>query len=168
MYVEMLIEDASGKRAMDILLPKLVAGGMPVVTRHYKGVGRIPKGLKPKTDASKRQLLDQLPRLLQGFGKVPDCGAVVVICDLDNNEKHRFLAELDNMLESCNPRPNAVFCLADAVHKGGSKALGEKGWRAVGEQKSLWAETISPHMDVEENASPSFQEMRDRLRGVVL
>ena len=211
MYVELLIEDISGKKAMDILIPKLVDTAMPIRTHPYKGIGRIPKGLKPKTNAAKRQLLDQLPRLLQGLGKVPDCKAVIVICDLDDNDKQHFLADLNAVLESCHPKPNAVFCLAieefeawylgdlaavlkaypraksnvlsryendsicgtwevlsDAVYAGGSKALIKKGRQAVGEQKSIWAETISPHMSVHENASPSFNEMRDQLCGIVL
>ena len=209
MYVELLIEDVSGKKAMDILIPKLVDNGMPVRTHAYKGIGRIPTGLKPRTDANKRQLLDHLPRLLQGFGRVPDCKAVVVICDLDDKDRQQFLGELNAVLESCKPRPNAVFCLAieefeawylgdvnavrkaypnaksdvlsgykndsicgtwevlaDAVYAGGSKGLLNKGWQAVGEQKSAWAEAIGPYMDVEENASPSFREMRDQLRGI--
>ena len=209
MYVELLIEDTSGKKAMDILLPKLT--GVYVRTHQYKGIGRIPKGLKPKTDATKRQLLDQLPKILQGLGKVPACKAVVIICDLDDRNKQHFLSELDDVLKSCHPRPNTFFCLAveefeawylgdldavkkayphaknnvlsayendticgtwevlaDAVYSGGSNALTQKGWQAVGAQKSIWAETISPHMNVEENASPSFREMRDQLRGLAV
>ena len=211
MYVELIIEDWSGKKAMDILIPRLFGNDIAVRTHSYKGLGRIPKGLKPKSDASKRMLLSQLPRLLQGFGRVPACKAVVVICDLDDNDKNHFLAELDNVLNSCNPRPNTVFCLAieefeawylgdlnavrkayprvkdnvlrgyindsicgtwemlaDAVYSGGSKALIAKGWQAIGEQKSIWAETISPHMDIEDNVSPSFNEMREKLRKIVV
>jgi hypothetical protein len=58
--------------------------------------------------------------------------------------------------------------LANAIYTGGSKALCKKGWQAVGEQKSIWAETISPHMNVEENASPSFNEMRSQLRSIAM
>ena len=112
MYVELLIEDMSGKRAIDILIPKLIDNEIAVRTHHYKGISRIPKGLKPKTEANKRQLLDQLPRLLQGFGRVPDCKAVVVICDLDDKDKQQFLAELNTVLESCHPKANTIFCLA--------------------------------------------------------
>ena len=211
MYVELLIEDISEKKAMDILIPKLVDNVIPIRTHSYKGIGRIPKGLKPKTGATKRQLLDQLPRLLQGLGKVPDCRAIIVICDLDDKDEQQFLAELNTKLESCHPKPNAVFCLAieefeawylgdfnairkaypraknnvlskyendsicgtwevlaDAVYAGGSKALIKKGWQMVGEQKSVWAETISPHMNVEQNASSSFNEMRNKLCGIVM
>ena len=210
MYVELLIEDKSGKKAMEILIPKLVSNDIPVRIHSYKGISRIPKGYKPKTDASKRQMLDQLPRLLQGIGKVPECKAVVVICDLDNSDKHQFLSELNALLEICHPKPNAVFCLAieefeawylgdinairkaypraksdvlnkyendsicgtwevlaNAIYAGGSKVLNERGWQAIGEQKSVWAETISPYMNVQENASPSFNYMRNKLISIM-
>ena len=211
MYIEFLIEDWSGKIAMDILIPKLIKDDITIRTHPYKGLGRIPKGLKPKQNAGTRQLLSQLPRLLQGFAKVPSCKAVIVICDLDDRNKKIFLAELDSILNSCNPRPNAVFCLAieefeawylgdlnairkayprakgnvlngykndsicgtwellaNAIYSGGSKALSKKGWQAVGEQKSVWAQTISPHMDVDKNVSPSFNEMRLKLQEIVI
>ena len=177
----------------------------------YRGLGHIPKGLKPNENASKRKLLSQLPRLLQGFGNVPSCKAVVVICDLDDRNKQQFLDELNAVLDSCDPRPRAVFCLAieefeawylgdlnavrkaypraknnvlsgyendsicgtwevlaNAVYTGGSKVLNKKGLQAVGEQKSIWAEAISPHMNVEENASPSFNEMRNQLQSIAI
>ena len=57
--------------------------------------------------------------------------------------------------------------LADAVFPGGSGALKEKGWRAVGREKSVWATKIPPLMDVENNASPSFQYFRDELRALI-
>ncbi|MCL2017000.1 MAG: DUF4276 family protein [Defluviitaleaceae bacterium] len=207
MYVEVLVEDISGKKAIEILAPKLF--NIPTRIHHYKGIGHIPKNMRPKTDASKRQLLNELPRLLQGFGRVSACQAVVIICDLDDRDKQAFLAELNNILESCSPKPNAIFCLAveefeawylgdinaikqaypraknnvlnayendticgtwetlaDAVYKGGSKDLIKKGWQEIGKQKSAWAENIAPHMNVDENLSPSFNEMRGKLQNI--
>jgi hypothetical protein len=58
--------------------------------------------------------------------------------------------------------------LADAVYKGGAQALAGQGWQKVGAEKSAWAEKISPHMDVTNNASPSFCFFRDRLRELAL
>ena len=58
--------------------------------------------------------------------------------------------------------------LAEAIYKGGQKALTKKGRQTVGEEKSKWAESISPYMDIERNASPSFIHMREQLRQIML
>ncbi len=54
--------------------------------------------------------------------------------------------------------------LADAVYAGGAHSLKNRGWRAVGREKYIWAERIAPLMDVDNNASPSFCYFRDKLR----
>jgi hypothetical protein len=58
--------------------------------------------------------------------------------------------------------------LANAVYQGGAKALANKGWQAVGVEKTRWAEDISPRMDVEMNASPSFCSFRDQVRSLLV
>ena len=55
-------------------------------------------------------------------------------------------------------------CLADAIYAGGANALRNKGWQAVGKEKSTWADRIAPVMDVENNASPSFRYFREKIR----
>lgn len=72
MHFEILIEDISGKRAMEILLPRLLEDSVTYRVHSYKGIGHLPKGLKPKTDASKRILLSRLPQILQGVGRQSD------------------------------------------------------------------------------------------------
>ena len=52
--------------------------------------------------------------------------------------------------------------LADAVHPGGSSALGK--WPASGQAKCEWAEKIAPHLDMDRNRSRSFQVFRDGVR----
>ena len=56
--------------------------------------------------------------------------------------------------------------LADAVCIGGSRKLAARGWQAVGAEKSQWAEKITPHMDVANNASPSFGYFCRKLREI--
>ena len=56
--------------------------------------------------------------------------------------------------------------LADAVHKGGAKALKKQGWPAPGRAKCEWAERIGPHIDIEANQSKSFQVFRDGVRSL--
>ena len=58
--------------------------------------------------------------------------------------------------------------LADAVCKDGHKALIKMGWQAAGKQKSIWADEITPYMNVDANNSPSFNEMIKKLRGIVV
>ena len=206
MHFEFLTEDQSSGKAMNILIPKMLGAEITYRIHSYKGIGRTPKGLRPKTDAKKRILLDQLPKILNGYGRNPNCGTIVIICDLDDNDKNKFLSQLQQVLDTCNHKPEAIFCLAveefeawylgdldavrkayprakkcvldgyrndeicgtwellaDAVYPGGSKALEKKEWYAVGKQKSVWAETISPHMDVNRNNSPSFRDMYEQV-----
>lgn len=130
MHIEFLIEDVSGKKFLDVLVPKLIGAGATYNIHSYKGVGRIPKGLKGKPDPSRRILLDNLPRLLSGYGRAFDGygrdykAAVVVVCDLDNKSRASFTAELNSALAKCHPEPRTFFCLA--IEEGESWLLGDR------------------------------------------
>jgi hypothetical protein len=54
--------------------------------------------------------------------------------------------------------------LADAVYKGGSQQLSSLGYQTVGSEKSAWAESITPYMDLDNNTSPSFNYFVGKLR----
>jgi len=213
MHFEILVEDQSGKKALDILVPKIIGTDQTFTVHPYKGIGRIPKNLSANKEIHKRILLDQLPRLLRGYGKTfasyPEkyYAAVILVCDLDDKSLKAFREELYSILELCNPRPDTRFCiaieegeawflgdisaikcaypkakdavlkeykndsicgtwekLADAVFPGGSIALSAKGWQAIGAEKSAWAERICTHMNVDNNASPSFSYFRNKMR----
>lgn len=213
MHFEILVEDQSGAKALNILVPKIVGDEHTFSCHLYKGIGRIPKNLNSKTDPRKRILLDQLPRLLRGYGNAfsnypEDYQAVVIlVCDLDNKSLNLFLQELCAILDACNPKPETRFCiaieegeawflgdiqaiksaypkakmavlncyendsicgtwerLADAVFPGGVQSLLDKGWQAVGAEKSSWSERISPHMDIANNSSPSFCYFKKTLQ----
>ena len=115
MHIEVLVEDSSGEKLLAQLLPQILGGqGAPHTWRlkAYKGVGRIPKGLTAKADPAKRILLDQLPRLLQGYGNTPGIDAVVIVLDTDRRDCKAFLQELKSLAESCNPAPPTLFRLA--------------------------------------------------------
>jgi hypothetical protein len=214
MHFVILVEDQSGKKALDILVPKIVdlgdAHSFKVLP--YKGIGHIPKNMKNPGDASNRILLENLPRLLRAYGKTfagyPEdyAAAVIVVCDLDSKCLKTFRQSLFGILNKCSPKPETRFCiaieegeawflgdlnavtrayprakktvlnsyvndsicgtwekLADAVYKGGSQALTARGWQAVGAEKSKWAETIAPEMDITNNLSPSFCYFRSKL-----
>lgn len=118
MHFEILVEDISGKALLDILLPKILAGtkGNTFTVHAYKGIGSIPKDLKTSQDPCKRALLNQLPRLLNGYGRTYSYDnsqyAVIVVCDLDKRDKSSFLNELHLVLDSCKIKPQTSFCLA--------------------------------------------------------
>jgi hypothetical protein len=119
MHLDILVEDTSGRIALEILIPKIIDEDHTVRFHSYRGIGHLPAGLKTSADPQKRQLLSQLPRLLQGFGATyrnhPQGykAAVVLVCDLDARCRHDFRLELQNLLESCSPRPATYFCIAE-------------------------------------------------------
>jgi hypothetical protein len=215
-HLEILIEDMSGRKAMDVLIPKLINAEDTFRIHSYKGIGRIPKNMKDPEDASRRILLDNLPKLLKGYGRTfygyppTSPSAVVLVCDLDDKPIDAFLEDLNDILDACNPAPTTRFCiaieegeawflgdiqavkaaypnardhvlvsyvqdsicgtwelLADALYKGGEKALSAKGWQVVGAEKSRWAENITPRMDIDNNNSPSFTIFRNTVRILV-
>jgi hypothetical protein len=57
--------------------------------------------------------------------------------------------------------------LADAIFPGGSTSLSKKGWQAIGTEKSKWAEKITPHMNVNNNASPSFRYFQTKIMELI-
>ena len=129
MHFEILVEDQSGKKALDVLVPKLVNADDTFDIKAYKGVGRIPEGLVTRTDPRKRILLDQLPRLLRGYGRTHAGypaeyeAAVVVVCDLDDRCLRAFRGDLLGLLRSVYPRPKTCFCLA--IEEGEAWLLGD-------------------------------------------
>lgn len=212
MHFEILVEDQSGKKALEILVPKIINNDHTFKIHAYKGIGRIPKNLSGNIHANKRILLDRLPNLLKGYGKTFSDypAAVILICDLDHKCLVEFKKELNLILNSCNPKPETRFCfaveegeawffgdipaikkaypkardavlntyvndsicgtwekLADAVFPGGAASLSTKGGQAIGAEKSLWAEKITPHMDVKNNASRSFNYFQEKISELV-
>ncbi len=216
MHLEILVEDLSGKKTLDIIIPEILGLAHTFKIHPYKGVGRIPKGLRGTSDPDKRILLDQLPKLLRGYGETfahypPDYpAAVILVCDLDDKCLKGFKEELLGILQTCNPQPETRFCfaieegeawflgdipaikaaypkaknavlsayvndsicgtwerMADAIYPGGAKALSAQGWQRVGAEKSNWAKNISPHMNIGENKSPSFQYFCTKIIGLI-
>jgi hypothetical protein len=88
-----------------------IAAKIPGITtwrvHSYKRIGRIPKGLLKKPDPAKRILLDQLPRVLRGYGKkTPYVDAVVVILDTDTRSCSNFLQEQKKQADTCTRKKN--------------------------------------------------------------
>src|ERR1022692_1057655 len=129
MHVEILVEDLSGKKALDVLVPKIIGDQDTFRVHFYKGVGRIPKNMKDAADPSKRILLTNLPKLLKGYGRTFEGypkdykASVVLVCDLDDKNLHAFLGELNVILKACYPKPTTRFCLA--IEEGEAWFLGD-------------------------------------------
>lgn len=116
MHFEVLTEDQSGGIAVDILLKRILGEkgdkhSWKVIP--YKGAGRIRRDLYRVPDPRKQGLLDQLPQRLRGYGCSLGAGsAVVVVVDLDRRNCLEFKRELVDILNSCDPRPMALFRIA--------------------------------------------------------
>lgn len=129
MHLEILVEDLSGKRALEVLIPKLINAEDTFRIHSYKGIGHIPKNMRDPRDASKRILLENLPKLLKGYGRTfSQCSpiypaVVLVVCDLDDKSLGDFLEELNSILRSCNPAPKARFSIA--IEEGEAWFLGD-------------------------------------------
>ncbi len=129
MHFEILVEDLSGKTALDILIPKIIGDDHTFKVISYRGVGRVPTNLNPKADPTKRILLDRLPKLIRGYGKTfssypPDYPAVlIVVCDLDDRCLSTFRQTLLECVHQCDPRPKTYFCIA--VEEGEAWFLGD-------------------------------------------
>ena len=129
MHFEVLVEDQSGRIAVDIVLAKILGpnhASHSWRTHGYKGLGRIPKDLDATADPSRRILLAQLPGLLRGYGKSldPDQSCVVVVVDADRLDCIAFKQELLRILDACNPRPRTLFRIA--VEEGEAWLLGDR------------------------------------------
>ena len=117
MHFEILVEDHSGKKALDILVPKIIDDSHTFIVHPYKGIGRIPRNMRDSDDAGKRILLENLPKLLKGYGRTfagyqDYLAAVILVCDLDDKCQKTFRDQLYNILISCNPKPKTRFCFA--------------------------------------------------------
>ena len=129
MHFEILVEDSSGKRALEILLPKIIGDENTFKIHSYKGIGRIPKNMRNPKEAEKRILLQNLPKLLKGYGRTfagytdDYPSAVILVCDLDDKCMKAFREELFEILDACNPRPETRFCFA--IEEGEAWLLGD-------------------------------------------
>ena len=129
MHFEIIVEDHFGKKALEILAPKIIGAENTFIVHSYKGIGRIPKNMRDANDASKRILLQNLPKLLKGYGRTfagyPNdyLAAVILLCDLDDKCMRAFREDLFGILNVCNPRPETRFCFA--IEEGEAWFLGD-------------------------------------------
>ncbi len=119
----------SGKKALDILIPKIIGSDHTFKVFSYKGLGKIPRGLKSTKNAKARILLDQLPRILKGYGNTFSKqseyfpAVVIIVCDLDDNCPIELKRSLQSILNMCIPRPETYFCFS--IEEGEAWLLGD-------------------------------------------
>lgn len=129
MHLELLVEDMSGKKTLENLVPRLIRPEDTFRIHSYKGIGDIPRNMKNPIDASRRILLENVPKLLRGYGQTfasyPASypASVILVCDLDDRTLKTFLKELNAMLNQCEPKPQARFCIA--IEEGEAWFLGD-------------------------------------------
>ncbi|WP_428560105.1 MAG: hypothetical protein ACP59X_15785 [Solidesulfovibrio sp. DCME] len=127
MHFEVLVEDLSGQKALEILLPRVIGSEHTYRTHAYKGLGSLQRNLQAHSDPTTKQLLANLPAILRAHGKAyaasPRHYPVIVVCDLDDKCPRAFRRELLAILDVCDPKPHAVFCLA--VEEGEAWLLGD-------------------------------------------
>ena len=114
---------------LENLVPRIIGNENSFRIHSYKGIGRIPSNMKDCKNANHRILMENLPKVLKGFGRTQAAlqasnpFVVIVVCDLDNNCLHEFRNQLLNILYQCNPMPDVRFCIA--VEEGESWLLGD-------------------------------------------
>jgi hypothetical protein len=115
MHFEILIEDSSGTRLLEYLMPKFLGPHHQPHTwrmHPYGGIGHIPKNLGQASDPSRRLLLTKLPSLLRGYARTPGYGAIVIVCDTDDRNCAEFLRELLAVAKACGAEAITMFRLA--------------------------------------------------------
>jgi len=150
MYFEILVEDLSGKKALDILIPKIIDMNAGHTFRVHSYKGSLEKS------AIQSQIY---------FCIAVEEGEAWYLGDI-NAIKIAYPQAKSAILDSYI---NDSICgtwekLADAIYRGGAKQLSKLGGASVGQEKTVWAENISPQMNVDINRSPSFGYFRDKLR----
>jgi len=128
MYFRFFVEDISGKRMLERLVPKIIGDGHQIDIFGYRGLDRLPDNLDKVPDPQNRTLMGNLPRILRGGGKelagMPAGTAyLVIVCDLDDNCLKEFRGKLFSLLSNINPAPPTLFFFA--IEEGEAWLLGD-------------------------------------------
>ncbi|MEW6220221.1 MAG: DUF4276 family protein [Thermodesulfobacteriota bacterium] len=129
MHFEILVEDLSGKKLLEAVVPRILGPTHTCRVISYKGLGRIPPDMGREADPCRRILLARLPQLLAGYGRAfasyhrNSPAAVIVVCDLDDKCLKAFRQELLRIRSTCYPQPTTRFCVA--IEEGEAWLLGD-------------------------------------------
>ena len=116
MHFEVLVEDQSGSVVLQYILEKILGPESSVHSwkiHAFKGLGALPKHLNRAPSPRNWLLLEQLPRLLQAYGRsLKNSDVVLVVVDLDREDCVAFKLDLLEVQNACNPQPRALFRIA--------------------------------------------------------
>ena len=132
MYLEILVEDASGKVLLEHLVPKIIGlKGKPhryrivnIQELKYRVMAQMPRQ-QARTLPWDTILFRTLALQMKVYGKTlpRKNGIVVVVVDLDYRNERAFQTQLEALLTGCDPAPQGFVRLA--VEEGEAWILGD-------------------------------------------
>jgi len=151
MHFEFLVEDVSGKIAVETLVEKILGSNARDCVAFKNKLLDLLSNCNPAPMTLFRIAVEEMEAWLLG------CRGAVTTA-YPKARKHILAGyKQDSVCKTWE-------LLADAIHKGGATALKKEGWPAPGRAKCEWARQIAPHIDVDANKSPSFGVFRDGIR----
>ena len=193
MHIEFLVEESSTEIALNLIVPKIIGNIHTFKIHNFQNKDRLLKRLPERMKAYANFIPDDWRIVILVDEDRSDCqelkkklydASSVVTQKKGNIVLHRIVveeleswfigdvaairAEYEKIPASLSQQ--AKFRNPDAI-KGGTweeldKILKKYGYE-TGLQKMDFAQKVSPHMDVENNQSRSFQVFRDGLRRMI-
>ncbi|MEH2235218.1 DUF4276 family protein [Nostoc sp.] len=193
MHIEFLVEEPSTEVALNFIVPKIIGDTHTLKIHNFQNKDRLLKKLPDRMKAYANFVHDDWRIVILVDEDRSDCQELKKkLCDASsvvtkhkgNIVLHRiaveeleswFIGDVTAIRAEYEKIPvslsqQAKFRNPDTI-KGGTweqldKILKKYGYE-TGLQKIDFAEKVSPHMDVENNLSRSFQIFRDGLRSIV-
>lgn len=117
-YIELLVEDESGKLLIEEVMRKYKGDRNDFIYRinGFKGIGKIPKKINKMHAVKSYRLLSDLPIYLKGINssliKMPCRKAIFVILDNDDENCTELKKQLKDLCNSLKLNIQVFFCLA--------------------------------------------------------
>lgn len=117
-YIEILIEDESGKIVVKHIMDKYTDCMENISYRihSFKGIGKIPLKAKKMSQVKSKRLLTDLPQYLKGIDSylkgMPGKKAIFVVLDCDDEDCVALKKALVQMYDSLEISMEVFFCIA--------------------------------------------------------
>ena len=117
-YIEILVEDESGRILVEQIMNKYVSNHEDITYRihGFKGIGRIPRRMGNVSQIKTKKLLTDLPMYLKGMDLAlknqPGKKAVFVILDSDDTDCAELKSRLQKMYQETGVSIQVFFCIA--------------------------------------------------------